>query len=889
MIKRSLFSCLLLVGFSLQVWSSGWSDIELLPKPDKDEQLEFTYENLFLNDDLFGKMPRDLNWSEDGRFLAFRWNINNATGYDIWVYDALETCKKQITSVTHFSSFDPEARTILKSKNSDKTPRYSGVSSYQWAENSNRMLLNYKNDLYLANIEKNELKRLTKTARNEEHFQFTPDGKGYIYWHGSSMYRVRFGDSFIEEISPAIPSGQAIEQKILSPGHKWLVIVASKSKGSYSPRKVGYVTFRDRFAQWKEHSRPLAEDPDPPAKELWIYLQEIAQPIQSVTKESATQIFHHDGSHHLRLSNPKWSEDNRKIVFRTFNPDNQEILIYSADIDDKKAKIIHRARNSGTQRSPNRIDPEFTQNGELVIAMFEDSGFRQPWIIDPMTRGKVPLVRGKFDAMYLNINQKGDTVYVLANKEHPAQKDIYAVDIETGDMKRLTINAGVYSDPAVSEDGQHYAAIFSSWRQPRELAVGCVKCATERLVTQSHPNDLNQLNILQPELFSYKNDEGYTLHGMIFLPPHHKKSDKRPVTIYTYGGPLNASSMVQYGGFGTYNYRFPMYMAKKHGYIAAVIDPRGSSNYGSFFESANWENPGKPQVEDLAAGAKYITKHYGGDADRVALYGWSFGGFVTQMALLTQPDVFAAGMAGAGPTEWKNYYGSYTSVTISEFDDQEDKKKFTIIPLAEKLQDPLMLIHGVEDTNVLFQDTIKMYQAYVKAGKTRLVDLVLDTAGGHHLGGDMKYTEIFSLFEDFLLEHLGSGNIEIANGKSATGSTSEGRHKANHANDGEVYSRWTAEKKEGKPWWQVNLKKPFDIQSMEIHWAQEKAEYKYIIKGMNKDGEWNTLIDKSDNDSTKQKQHLYLDAPAIRKLRIEIEKKPKDQSASIIEVKVYKQ
>ncbi|MBR7784687.1 alpha/beta hydrolase family protein, partial [Undibacterium luofuense] len=102
----------------------------------------------------------------------------------------------------------------------------------------------------------------------------------------------------------------------------------------------------------------------------------------------------------------------------------------------------------------------------------------------------------------------------------------------------------------------------------------------------------------------------------------------------------------------------------KHGYVTVAVDPRGHSNYGRKFSDANWEQAGKPQTEDLEDLAKYMQQNLGVNGQRIGLTGWSFGGFQTQYTLYTSPDTFAAGIAGAGPTEWENYNSWYSGRTI---------------------------------------------------------------------------------------------------------------------------------------------------------------------------------------------------------------------------------
>ena len=175
--------------------------------------------------------------------------------------------------------------------------------------------------------------------------------------------------------------------------------------------------------------------------------------------------------------------------------------------------------------------------------------------------------------------------------------------------------------------------------------------------------------------------------------------------------------------------------------------------------------------------ARWLVEHAGVDESRMAMHGWSFGGFQTQMTLYTEPDVFAAGIAGAGPTEWKNYNSWYTTGTVGERWDEApmpDGKTYSLIPLAKNLTARLLLVHGVEDSNVLYQDTVKVYQALLQAGKEALVDLFLDPTGGHGLGGDVKTIGRYRKYEAWLLDVLGRGEPAAAATDTDTSTEAEG-------------------------------------------------------------------------------------------------------------------
>src|SRR5262249_52925175 len=328
----------------------------------------------------------------------------------------------------------------------------------------------------------------------------------------------------------------------------------------------------------------------------------------------------------------------------------------------------------------------------------EQSGFRHLHLLDLSTEKFTPLTSGKFEVYPLALARDRGAVYVAATKEHPACRDLYRVNLADGSMKRLTGARGVYGDVhfrgtgilnvAVSPDGRAVLANYARFGNPTDLVRVETATGQQVYLTNSHGPAARKLVEVQPEFFSYVNRHGDVIHGYLFKPHGWSKADKRPLLIYTYGGPLGITKYVTEGSH-TEEHRFAHYLAAKHGYVTCVIDPRGSSGYGSKFERANFGQPGQPQVEDLVDGVKYLVAHGGVDPKRVGVHGWRFGGFLTQLCLYTAPDVFAVGIAGAGPTEWENFNAWYTTGTIGN--DGEKMKQFSLLPLAKHLKGKLLL------------------------------------------------------------------------------------------------------------------------------------------------------------------------------------------------------
>lgn len=738
-------------------------------------------DDLFPKKPFFGKTAQSLAWSFDDRYLAYRWNPYDDKGWDLWVYDTREKKARRLTSIELFAAFDRELPEIIarykKDKEEDERRKglsdeerrklededtkkerdrkeplkeYAGVGEFVWAHRSNELLFTYKGDIYRMKVTDEKPTRLTKTQEPESGVKYTRDDSGFLFRRGSGIYRMRFDSACVEQLDPKLPNDMHPSDYRLSPDETKLLVSCSRQTGP--DREVTYITYRDRFATAKTTSRAVADDPV--KSESYLFVCDLSDDPKSDGKPWEIYKWA-DGAElgFASIHEEPWSPDSKQVVYATWKRDRRELEIVVADLAEHKVKTVYKTTEVGEHTSPGMTDPFFTPDGKRILALIE-AGFRHVWVIDPLTSSATQLTRGEFEVYPQKLTEDGKYLFVRSTKDSPARVGLYRVDMADGTMVRLGEREGNYQSLTLSHDARHIATTLGSWRSPTELYIVEAKEKGRcQVLTSSHSGNFEKVARLYPELFTFKNRGGLTIYGFLFKPQGLKKTDKRPLLLYTYGGPLGTGHQVVDGAFGSDNYLFAMYMAARYGFVTATIDPRGSSGYGGLFGAANWESPGKAQVEDLSDGVKFLIENYGVDPKRVGIHGWSFGGFQTQMCMYTAPDVFTLGIAGAGPTEWQNYNYWYSGGVIGKArtGKPEDLDKFSLTHLAKNLKGPLMLLHGMEDTNVLFQDTVKVYRELLKENKGPLVELVLDPTGGHGLGGDIRTRERFKMYEAFIL------------------------------------------------------------------------------------------------------------------------------------------
>ncbi len=667
---------------------------------------------------------------------------------------------------------------VLEDDHKHRGPRYSGVSSYEWSPTKNELMFMSRGDLYLLDIESRDIERLTMTRDSLRDVQFLPDGSGYTYLNGSALIRVSFGSHTMVQLDPELPGGQTMSGYRISPDGKRLVFLANRGSGYFAgARTVNIISYRNRFAEVRQVTRHVSDDQRPDL-ETFVYLYEMDPDLSEKTEPKMVYTRKSSGPRDIMIV-PDWAPDSSRVAFSVFDQETSQIKIMEARFVEKEseeagesdsdssedtqpdaepeyeiedARVVYEFFHNGGPNTPRMVVPTYLPDSRRMVFLTELSGFRHLHTLDPVYEQLEQLTSGRFEVYPVGVTRDHTAMLALATKDDPTQQQVFRVDLTTGEMTRVSPIDGYYSSPAMSPDGRNYLATFVDFGTLRELVAFEHDSENHRALT----DEARAITEPMPEYFTYQNRHGQTIHGHMFLPPGYDKAQQRPLLIYVYGGPLGTRKMTSRGDFSAPGYYFAYYMAMKHGYITATIDPRGASGFGAVFEKANFEQVGVPQTEDLVDGAEWFVEHYNADPARRAMHGWSFGGFQTQMVMYTEPDVFAAGMAGAGPTEWENYNSWYSTGTIGNSRiGNPDLQAYSLLPVAKNLTGQLLLVHGVEDANVLYQDTIRVYRELLQAGKEAQVELFIDPTGGHGLGGDVKTINRYRKYESFLLRTIG--------------------------------------------------------------------------------------------------------------------------------------
>jgi dipeptidyl aminopeptidase/acylaminoacyl peptidase len=751
------------------------------------------FDDLFPRRPFFGQSARAAAWSGDDRYVGYLWNPYGARGSDLWVYDTKTGKASPVTSIEAMAEFDPEARRAkaryakedaelderdklsekeyredqIKRRQQDEErrqpqPSYPGVSDFAWSNKGHRVLLVYRGDLFLWEVG-GRIRRLTRTRGAETDPRWLPGDGALTFRRDNGIFRIRLDSAEIEQLDPELPNNMPVWGYSLSPDGKWMMILSGRTTGQY--KQIEWISYRGRFAQVQRSNQFWGTPDEKIQEERFLYLYDMSEPDPEANKPWEVWAWKSSGDEILGVSTSEhpWSPDGKRFAFAAYSAQTREVEVKIAKLDQRKVDTVYKAKFLGEDDGAAQCEPFWTKDGAGLVCLMESTGYRLPWLVDPVTGSGRALVQGEFQAQPLGLSEDGKWLLVRSTALHPAQEQVYRIALSDGRMERLSRREGAYSPQAASHSGRAVFAQFASWASPSEACI--VDGGAEPALTDSHrPGAFQKVNVAQPKLFSFINRHGQRIHGFLFLPPGFDKSQRRPCMVYVYGGPLGEGNSVRDGTFNSTGYLFNLFLAQAYGFVTATVDPRGSSGYGASFVRASFGNVGTPQTEDLVDLAKHLQTEYNVDPSKMALNGWSFGGWQTQHVMYTQPGVYTLGIAGAGPTEWQNYNQGYTQETIgiAKEGSVEELDKFSLTKVAMNLRDPLMLLHGMEDSNVLFQHTIAVYRVLCQHGKAPLVEFVPDPTGGHGLGGDLNRRDTLALYLRFILKHWGEKPYQAA-------------------------------------------------------------------------------------------------------------------------------
>lgn len=306
---------------------------------------------------------------------------------------------------------------------------------------------------------------------------------------------------------------------------------------------------------------------------------------------------------------------------------------------------------------------------------------------------------------YLGFDNSGNVLFT-ATKDGAEQNHLYSVNLNNNNISKLTNEPGTHNI-SYEEGNKIYIDKFSSLNDPGYAAVRNVDGKSGK-VLEKYDNLLAEYNVGKTEIFTLKNEENVEFYCRAVYPPDFDPTKKYPVIVYTYGGP-HVQLVVDAWAYGRYRFWF-MKMAQE-GYIVFTMDNRGTANRGRDFEQATFRRLGSVEVEDQIFALKKFMENPYVDPERVGVFGWSYGGFMTTSLMLRSDNLFKVGFGGGAVIDWKYYEIMYTERYMDTPEtNPEGYAEANLLNYIDNLNGKLMLVHGTSDPTVVWQQTIKFVQ-----------------------------------------------------------------------------------------------------------------------------------------------------------------------------------
>ena len=416
----------------------------------------------------------------------------------------------------------------------------------------------------------------------------------------------------------------------------------------------------------------------------------------------------------VQLGLPVWSEDGTKAVTVGRAADNKDRWIFALDPATGKTRVLANQHDDAWVDGPGANTIGWMKNDHEVYFQSEKTGYSHLYAVAWDGGEPRALTSGNWEVSGVRQSKDKSHFYLTASKDSPYEQHLYEMNGEGGPLTRLTKEPGRHA-ATVSPDDRWIADIYSYTNKPPELYVEENRPMAEaRKLTTSPAPEFTQYPWLDVPIVTFAARDGVQVPARLFKPAGFKKGG--PAVVFVHGSGYLQNVDRKWSSY-YHEYMFN-HILMERGFMVIDVDYRGSAGYGRDWRTAVYEHMGGKDLDDIVDAARYLVSQHGVDPKKIGLYGGSYGGFITLMAMFTQPDVFAAGAALRPVSDWVLYNHGYTADILNvPQTDPEAYRKSSPIYFAQGLKGALLICHGMVDTNVEFQDTVRLVQKLIELRK----------------------------------------------------------------------------------------------------------------------------------------------------------------------------
>jgi dipeptidyl aminopeptidase/acylaminoacyl peptidase len=418
----------------------------------------------------------------------------------------------------------------------------------------------------------------------------------------------------------------------------------------------------------------------------------------------------------VQLAPVQWSEDGKNAALLARAADNKDRWVLLLEPATGKTKVLASVHDDAWVDGPGANTLGWLPDHTTVYFESERDGWAHLYSVSKDGGTAVQLTSGAFEVSDVRLSADKTKFFFTSSEGSLFERHLYSMAIAGGARTRITSGSG-HHQVNVSPDESRIAEVLSYSNKPPELYLRDFKIADlvryDQVTTSPIPEFFTH-DWIDPRLVSFKARDGATVWGRMYMPSNYKGGG--PAVLFVHG----AGYLQNVHRWWSSYYREYMFhhLLMEMGFVVLDIDYRGSAGYGRDWRTGIYRHMGGKDLTDHVDAVNYLVKEHRVDAKRIGLYGGSYGGFITLMAMFTEADVFAAGAALRPVTDWAHYNHPYTSSILNlPQNDPEAYKRSSPIYFANGLKGPLLICHGVVDVNVNFQDTVRLVEKLIELRK----------------------------------------------------------------------------------------------------------------------------------------------------------------------------
>jgi len=705
-----------------------------------------TVERIYSQPSLSGRLTRGLVWTPDGKALSYfeTKGSGKEARTELWVMDAANGERRLLVASDRLESILPvdTSRPTQATGLGRRAP-----SQYQWAPDGAGILFQGPTALAWLDVKSQTARALVSGKATLADPKISPDGRNVSFVRDHNVWTMNLADG------KERPVTQGGTEEIRKGELDWVYPEELEIKTAYwwSPDSsaIAYLEMDER----KVSQYPLVDFSSPSGEaEMERYpTAGGANPVVRVFVASLSGgepgVMETGTEADIYIPRVNWLTDSKHLAIQRLNRTQTALDLLIADSTTGKTRTILSENDANWINLSDDI--YFLSDGKRFLWSSERSGYRHLYLYDLEGKQLAQLTKGEWEVSAVDaVDEAKGLVYFTATEKSPLERHLYRLALDGTGFTRLTKDEGTHAAVLAPNAAAFYDTYSNAATPPRQ---DLYRADGARLATinENKIAELADYHLSPMEFLTVKSRDGVQLNASIIKPPDFHPQTKYPVLVYTYGGP---HAQVVRNGWGGANFLWHQLMAQK-GYIIFSLDNRGSGGRGHAFETPLHFRMGAQELSDQRDGVQYLKALPYVDSNRVGVWGWSYGGYMTLHAMFEAGGDFKAGFAGGPVTDWRYYDTIYTERYLGL--PQKNEKGYqdsSPVKYASQLKGKLLIAHGTGDDNVHFANTLAVINDLIEAGK--YVEVLAFPGRGHGVSDPPARRVLMQRVMQFFLDNL---------------------------------------------------------------------------------------------------------------------------------------